>query len=271
MAKINNIVNTDTVNTYGANSSKVNLGSSSDFSSYLGESKSLDKIFNEAAEKYNVPVELLKAVGKAESNFRADAVSRCGAQGIMQLMPATAKGLGVKDAFDPEQNIMGGAKYISTLLKRYDGNTSLALAAYNAGSGNVAKYGGIPPFKETQNYVKKILGFMKKNGVDNTVIDTDAVNVKEKNTREYTLQVAPVDVPTQITSNYGYLLTGDADSSIDSVSDLETIFSYDDYLKFLDLFLGDENNETAKEDNKYNTKDISYNSPVLNLLANKKL
>ena len=272
MAKINSVVNIDTASTYGANSSKVNSDNSSDFSSYLGESKSLDKIFDDAAEKYNVPVELLKAVGKAESNFRADAVSSCGAQGIMQLMPATAKGLGVKDSFDAEQNIMGGAKYISTLLKRYDGDTSLALAAYNAGSGNVAKYGGIPPFKETQNYVKKILGFMKEGGIDATAPDTNTTSTKEKNTRDYAYQVAPADVPTQITSNYGYLLTGDAGSSNDSVSDLETVFSYDDYLKFLDMFLSDENNDSTKEDNsQYNTKNINFNSPVLNLLANKKL
>lgn len=120
----------------------------------------LDSIFEKAASTYNVPVKLLKAVAKAESNFKPNEVSSAGAIGVMQLMPGTAKELGVKDAYDPEQNIMGGAKYLSQKLKEYDGDVSLALAAYNAGSGNVKKYGGIPPFKETQNYVKKVLNYM---------------------------------------------------------------------------------------------------------------
>ncbi len=122
-------------------------------------SQSLDDIFQKAAQKYDVPVSLLKAIGKAESNFNPNAVSCAGAQGVMQLMPATAKSLGVTDSFDAEQNIMGGAKYIKQMLDRYDGNVKLALAAYNAGSGNVEKYGGIPPFKETQNYVTKVMSY----------------------------------------------------------------------------------------------------------------
>lgn len=122
-------------------------------------SSSLDAIFQKAAEKYNVPVSLLKAIGKAESDFNPNAVSGAGAQGVMQLMPATAKSLGVTNSFDAEQNIMGGAKYIKQMLDRYNGNVKLALAAYNAGSGNVEKYGGIPPFKETQNYVKKVMNY----------------------------------------------------------------------------------------------------------------
>ncbi|MEG0978449.1 MAG: lytic transglycosylase domain-containing protein [Oscillospiraceae bacterium] len=120
---------------------------------------SFDSIFEKASNKYGVPVKLLKAVAKAESGFNANAQSKAGAQGVMQLMPATAKGLGVTDSFDAQQNIMGGAKLLSQLLNKYNGNTELALAAYNAGPGNVAKYGGIPPFKETQNYVKKVMGY----------------------------------------------------------------------------------------------------------------
>lgn len=121
---------------------------------------SMDSIFEEAAEAYNVPLALLKAVGKAESNFNANAVSPAGAQGVMQLMPATAQSLGVNDPFDARSNIMGGAKYIAEKLNQYNGDIELALAAYNAGSGNVSKYGGVPPFEETINYIQRIKEYM---------------------------------------------------------------------------------------------------------------
>lgn len=125
---------------------------------YQGGETGYDDCFQAASEAYGVPVGLLKAVGRVESNFRADAVSCCGAQGVMQLMPATARSLGVTDAFDPAQNIMGGAKYLRQMLDRFDGDVSKALAAYNAGPGAVQKYGGPPPY--TQSYVNKVLGYM---------------------------------------------------------------------------------------------------------------
>ena len=120
-------------------------------------SSDFDQIFQNETIMYGVRKDLLIAVARAESNFNASVVSGAGAIGIMQLMPETARNLGVKDPYNATDNIMGGAKYLSRLLSQYNGNISLALAAYNAGSGNVEKYGGIPPFKETQTYVRKIL------------------------------------------------------------------------------------------------------------------
>ncbi|VEF48688.1 murein lytic transglycosylase [Bacillus freudenreichii] len=116
----------------------------------------IESIIQRAADTYNLPSKLIKAVIRHESNFNARAISRAGAAGLMQLMPSTARGLGVTDIMDPEQNVMGGAKYLRSMLDKYKGNVKLALAAYNAGPGNVDKFGGIPPFKETQNYVRKV-------------------------------------------------------------------------------------------------------------------
>lgn len=117
-----------------------------------------DSYFEAAAEKYNVPVSLLKAVAKIESNYTDTAVSGSGAMGVMQLMPGTAKALGVTDAFDAEQNIYGGAKYLASSLNEFDGDVSLALAAYNAGGGAVRRAGGVPS-QGVQNYVDSVLSY----------------------------------------------------------------------------------------------------------------
>jgi soluble lytic murein transglycosylase-like protein len=112
-----------------------------------------------AAEKYNLPPELINAVIRAESNFEVQAVSSAGAQGLMQLMPATAKELGVINPFDIEQNIDGGARYLRKMLDRFGGSVRKALAAYNAGPGTVSKYGGRVPYPETRQYVQRVLRF----------------------------------------------------------------------------------------------------------------
>ncbi len=120
----------------------------------------LESMFTYASQATGVSADLLKAVAKAESDFDQSCVSHCGATGIMQLMPETARSVGVTDVNDPAQNILGGARYLRNMLDRYDGNTTLALAAYNAGPGAVDRYGGVPPYAETQNYVRKISGFL---------------------------------------------------------------------------------------------------------------
>lgn len=186
--------------------------SSSDFSAVLNETsqtyattqntssgircpEDLNTIFEDAAAAYGVSVNLLKSIAKAESGFNASAVSHAGAVGIMQLMPATAASLGVSNSYDPRENIMGGAKLISQLLVKYNGNTSLALAAYNAGSGNVDKYGGIPPFTETQNYVKKVLAYL------NTDITLPSLTSPLSNTAESNLDKAADALKSYITTH----------------------------------------------------------------------
>ena len=248
-----------------AEGSKVNQTNNADFSKELEAAKknstTLDAIFQKAAKKYGVDVNLLKAIGKAESDFNTKSTSHCGAQGIMQLMPATAKFLGVKDSYDPEQNIMGGAKYISRLIKQYDGNTTLALAAYNAGSGNVRKYGGVPPFEETQNYIKKINRFMKEgvvipesrnqvtlsSGNDysqyENVTQTTTSNASKEVTPSTDASVAIVNLSPEQESRFQDLKT--ESDLLDSLQTLlsklnqnkDNIYTYEDYARYMQVYL----------------------------------
>lgn len=201
------------------------VGFSDTISQRLKVPTNLNSIFEEAAQKYQVPSALLKAVTKAESDFNPNAVSRSGAQGLMQLMPATARELGVSNSFDPRENIMGGAKYLSDMLGKYDGNTKLALAAYNAGSNNVDKYNGIPPFKETQNYVVKIMKYLGDGF--STVPSTPRTNGS----------YAPAANPYTQNSYAPYMPGGSASYGQDILQDALNFDDYteDDYLLLLEL------------------------------------
>lgn len=240
-------ISPDSVSTGRSKAAKAGTG----FSAYLDNAGSLDDIFRKASQKYNVPIELLKAVAKAESNFNPNAVSKAGAQGIMQLMPATARELGVVNSFDPVQNIMGGAKYLSGLLKKFNGDISLALAAYNAGSGNVKKYGGIPPFKETRNYVVKVMRYMNED------IDIPASSNKLSSGR---IRQAHKTAPANNNLSGNVL----ADDGRDSI--LDELFSYDDYLKLIDFLTREDKTKNEEEDKKKSSIDPIITPSYINLI-----
>ena len=123
---------------------------------------SIEDVIADAARKYALPVSLVRAVAQAESAMNARAVSHKGASGVMQLMPGTAKELGVRDVFDAEENIDAGVRFLRQLLEKYDGRVAEALAAYNAGAGAVARHGGVPPYRETRGYIRKIVRDFEK-------------------------------------------------------------------------------------------------------------
>lgn len=137
------------------------IGSVKPSNQSLNRLSKYDDIINHASETYGVDKNIIKSVILAESSAKENAVSSANAKGLMQIIDSTAKYLGINNVFDPKENIMGGAKYLSELLRKYDGNLKFALAGYNAGPGNVDKYNGIPPFNETQTYVKRVIGYLK--------------------------------------------------------------------------------------------------------------
>lgn len=233
--------NTGYATTPGVSAASTNLFSDA-VSKKLKVPQNLESHFEEASRKYQVPAPLLKAVAKAESDFNPKAVSRSGAQGVMQLMPGTARYLGVKDSFDPRENIMGGAKYLREMLDKYDGNTKLALAAYNAGSNNVDKYGGIPPFKETQNYVVKVMDYAGS--------QMGSIPPKSSGGNSGSSSFAP---PPSTTNN----TTEIYQNILQTILDFDN-FSTDDYLLFLELIKS--NMKLPAYDSEGSTGDTSYQS-----------
>lgn len=217
----------------------------------------LDDIFNRASQTYGVPVNLLKAVAKAESGFDPNAVSRCGAQGVMQLMPSTAASMGVTNPLDPEQNIMAGARYLSQKISQYDGDVKLALAAYNAGSGNVAKYGGIPPFKETQTYVTRVMNYA---GMSLDAPEVSSLSGGSDSSSGLSGELAALSGLGSLNSqgmlsSLGVLsaLSGTSSGSaalgslLNSSSSTENSgFTYQDYLSFLKLWVSQIQTETTQ-------------------------
>lgn len=212
-------------------------------------SESLDDIFKEVSDEYGVDLNLLKAVAKAESDFDTEAVSSCGAQGIMQLMPTTAQSLGVEDPFDARQNITGGAKMLAYLLDDYNGNVSLALAAYNAGSGAVSRYGGVPPYNETLRYIDRIndiLGGVLSNdsrtidgaaktdmsgseAVEDTGIMVSSSSASEQSDAVFLDKNGLNRLRSQITANRAYVAGQRTSYTSSGYRTTRTLLDYDDY------------------------------------------
>ncbi len=185
---------------------------------------SLENIFAGAAKEFGINENFLKAVAQAESGFDPDAVSYCGAQGIMQLMPYTAESYGVTDPFDARQNVYAGAQMLSELLDSYDGNATLALAAYNAGRGSVQKYGGVPPYEETLNYISKI------NDILGGALANDSTTVDGAYATDFTA-ASDVNAPDTITGNYASKHTAtERTGSSYKEQDNSSLISYEEYL-----------------------------------------
>lgn len=185
--------------------------------SYSRNRNAFDAMIRQAAQTHGISEGLIKAVMHTESGFNVNARSPVGAQGLMQLMPATARRFNVSNAYDPQQNINAGAKYLAWLMKRFNGNTSLALAGYNAGEGNVQKYGGIPPFKETQDYVRRVSsrysnlysGGLISNGSNSGKIVAQSVNYSAKQNNAQSAQAESIPNPSSRSGQREIIIAAD--------------------------------------------------------------
>ncbi len=216
------------------------------FNETLSDTK-LEDIFQRMADKYDIPVNLLKAVAKVESNYNMSSISSTGAVGIMQLMPKTAASLGVTDIYDTEQNIEGGAKYLSGAIRHFNGDVALAVAAYNASYAAVDKYGTVPPFAQTQRYVQKIYNLLSTGSTA-----TSGVNPYQQG--EYTpLDNVSKATPVDTVSTYQPLERVNENVQVSEATDrlrsivlgrdkdgndmtLTESISYDSYMKLLEEF-----------------------------------
>ncbi len=186
----------------------------------LPNDDSYSEFINEAASKHGVDPFLIKSVIKVESDFDPDVMSSKGAQGLMQLMPATAKVVGCSDPFNARENILGGSNYLRMMLKRFNGNIDYTLAAYNAGPGNVEKYNGIPPFRETKNYVRKVKHYYQQY--------TSAAGVSSKSSKSSKknkiISVVNSDLTRRLTIAYEKFNSGDIDGAMSSYRDILNIY-----------------------------------------------
>lgn len=223
---------TDNVPAEGASTAGATASVSfDDFFNSRTDELGLEGIFQKMADKYDVPLDLLKAVAKVESDFRMDVVSKSGAVGVMQLMPKTAEALGVTNIYDPEQNIEGGAKYLAGALDYFNGDVALAVAAYNAGYGAVERAGGIPPYEQTQNYVKKIYDVLSS-GSETDVVGT--VTVPKTNNLELTdTDNVLSDLSDTLKKMYSVVLGRNADGREMTLTEY---ISYENYMRLLDEF-----------------------------------
>ncbi len=263
----------------------------------------LEEIFKEASETYGISEDLLKAIAYNESRFQPDVTSSAGAMGIMQLMPGTAKAMGVEDAYDPYQNIMGGAKLLRNLSDMYDGNTSLMIAAYAAGTGTVAKYGGIPPLDSVNSYISKIYNTMDSgiaqnvpdvtytvsgqnqaaatsdaagNAAAQNLPNNDTVQNKYATSNAINVEVAANVLQktgeTATTNIYDYR-TGNSLNSLLSYSEYDILIKF--YENMLDIIakLGDTDSSNDDNDylNSYLYNNLNYTKNNINLLSNDSL
>ncbi len=189
--------------------------------SLLPSDDSFSDFINEAARTHGLDPFLIKSVIKVESDFDPDVMSSKGAQGLMQLIPATAKVVGCSDPFNARENILGGSNYLRMMLKRFDGNIDYALAAYNAGPGNVEKYKGIPPFRETKNYVRKVKHYYQQYASDAGVSTKGTAKTTRKS------RIIPTvnsDLSRRLTTAYEKFNSGDIDGAMSCYRDILNIY-----------------------------------------------